>query len=104
MLPARIWNEILVFGADGQFQRRFGSKGREPGQFNGDAIALDGAGRVYVCDFFHLQVFTPNGQLVRVMDWDSALGWANAMTFDQQGNLWVVTDKPQVVKLEVGNP
>lgn len=61
-------SQVLVYDAGFRFKRKFGSKGREKGQFEaiGD-IATDGNGRIYVTDpsGIPVQVFDRNGNFLR---------------------------------------
>ena len=55
---------MFKFGPDGRFLNRFGSKGREAGEFTApDAIAVDSKGRVYVADFGTIKIFDTNGRV-----------------------------------------
>jgi peptidylamidoglycolate lyase len=55
---------VVKFAADGRYEMEWGTKGNGPGQFNlPHGIAVDGTGRVYVCDRTNsrLQIFDPKG-------------------------------------------
>ena len=55
---------VFKFGPDGKYINRFGGEGKEAGQLSSPTgIAVDGQGRVYVCDLGRgVQVFDGNGR------------------------------------------
>lgn len=55
---------VFKFGPDGKYINRFGGEGEGAGQLRSpDGIAVDGQGRVYVCDIGRaIQVFDANGR------------------------------------------
>jgi peptidylamidoglycolate lyase len=58
---------VVKFDPTGRYEFEWGGKGSEPGQFNlPHGVAVDGRGRVYVCDRSNsrLQVFDPRGQFL----------------------------------------
>ncbi len=58
---------VVKFDAAGRYEFEWGGKGGEPGQFNlPHGIAVDGRGRVIVCDRSNarLQVFDPRGKFL----------------------------------------
>jgi peptidylamidoglycolate lyase len=60
-------SRVLKFAADGRFSLQWGTKGKEPGQFDlPHGIALDAAGRVYVVDRqnVRVQVFDSEGKFL----------------------------------------
>jgi len=60
-------NRVLKFAADGTFLYSWGTKGKDPGQFDlPHGIALDAAGRVFVVDRLNarVQVFDGKGNLL----------------------------------------
>jgi sugar lactone lactonase YvrE len=79
---------------DGKFVNRFGSDGDENGQFHAPSeIAIDGFGRVFVSDINGIQVFSPDG---RYLDRFRVEGYAFGLVFNDQNDLYVVTNKPEV--------
>jgi peptidylamidoglycolate lyase len=61
-------SRVLKFAADGKFLFQWGTKGKEPGQFDlPHGIALDAAGRVFVVDRQNarVQVFDSTGRYLR---------------------------------------
>ena len=61
-------SRVLKFAADGKFLFQWGTKGKEPGQFDlPHGIALDAAGRVFVVDRQNarVQVFDSAGRYLR---------------------------------------
>ncbi|HEX4931701.1 MAG TPA: SMP-30/gluconolactonase/LRE family protein [Gemmatimonadaceae bacterium] len=104
---------VVVFHADtGQVLRRLGDqdgggrRGDAPGQFYFPTyLTLDEGSNVYVCDTlnFRIQVFTPDGALVRLIgeagDGPGTLNKAKGLAFDGFGNLYVVDSGHGVVQL-----
>jgi ribosomal protein L7/L12/sugar lactone lactonase YvrE len=90
---------IYKYAPDGQLLARFGSEGDEPGQFRAPStIAVDGQGRIYVSDFKGIQVFATDG---RYLGQFGVQGFAYGMDFTDQGELWVVTNKPQATEYKI---
>ncbi len=90
---------IYKYAPDGQLLARFGSEGDNPGQFEAPGtIAVDGQGRIYVSDFKGIQVFATDG---RYLGQFNLQGFAFGMDFTDQGELWVVTNKPQATKFKM---
>jgi outer membrane protein assembly factor BamB len=88
-------NAVFKFGPDGKFLTRFGSQGQQPGQFSaGDAIAVDGKGRVFVSDSKGIQVFDADGRYLTVF---RAEGPASGMVFNDKNELFVVA-RTKVIK------
>ena len=63
-----------------------------------NAIAVDNQGRIYVSDFKGIQVFDPTGRYLNLIDVPGAVF---GMAFDDQNNLYVVTNTPRVIKLAI---
>jgi sugar lactone lactonase YvrE len=85
---------VFQYGLDGKFVNRFGSDGDENGQFHAPSeIAIDGFGRVFVSDINGIQVFSPDG---RYLDRFRVEGYAFGLVFNDQNDLYVVTNKPEV--------
>lgn len=92
-------NAVIRYAPDGRLLGRFGSSGDEPGQFRApSAIAVDGQGRIYVSDIRGIQVFANDG---RYLDKIEVEGYAFALAFDQQGNLWAATNRPRIFKYHI---
>ncbi len=90
---------VFKFGPDGRYNSRWGSAGEERGQLRAPrAIAVDGRGRVYVSDFNGIQVFENDGRFVRRI---SVPGAAFGLAFGPQGELFVVTNTPRVLRYSV---
>jgi len=93
-------SSVLKYAPDGRLLTRFGSEGEEKGQFDFPrAIAVDGQGRIYVSDNNGIKVFTPDGRYLD--EFNVPGGVAFGIEFDNQGNLWAVTNQPKVLKFRV---
>jgi len=89
---------VFKFGPDGRFLNRFGSKGKEAGEFTApDAIAVDGKGRIYVADFGTIKIFDSNG---RYLDEIRAGGAVSGMVFNDNNELFVAA-RTKVTKFKV---
>ena len=102
-------HRIVGFDADGNEVARFGGRGTDPGQFNFPvAVAVDGAGRLFVSDSmnFRVQVLEPDGRFVRAFggpgtgpgDFDKAKGIA----LDSAGHIYVVEGLHDVIHVYDG--
>ncbi|MEP6911588.1 MAG: hypothetical protein ABI923_02470 [bacterium] len=88
-------NAVFKFGRDGKFLTRFGSQGRQPGQISaGDAIAVDGKGRVFVSDSKGVQVFDSDGRYLTIFKPE---GVASGMVFNDKNELFIVA-RNKVIK------
>lgn len=66
-------NEVFKFSPAGRFLTRWGSRGEGKGQFRSvEDIAVDGQGRVYVCEVNRIQVFDNSGRLLGEIEWQNA--------------------------------
>jgi len=96
-------NEIYRFDTDGNFRDRFGSKGKEPQQFNHpDAMAVDGKGRIFVVDShegYLFKVFDQSGTFLQSLPLPAPLTFPRMILFDVNGNLYVVTNTNQVARV-----
>lgn len=87
---------VFKFTPEGKFVNRFSGPGDQPGQLRAaSSIAVDGKGRVYVCDIKGIQVFDADGRYLTVFKPDAS---AFNMVFNDQNELFVVARK-QVIKL-----
>ncbi len=87
---------IFKFTPEGKFLTRFSGPGDQPGQLRAaSSVAVDGKGRVYVCDIKGIQVFDADGRYLTVLKPDVSLF---AMVFNDKNELFVVARK-QVLKL-----
>jgi len=88
-------NGVFKFAPDGRFLTRFGSHGHQPGQISaGDAVAVDGKGRVFVSDSKGVQVFASDGRYLAVFKPD---GVASGMVFNDKNELFIVA-RTKVIK------
>ena len=65
---------VHCFSAHGQLLHSWGEQGNHYGQFNlPHGIGVDGSGQVYVCDRENsrIQIFSGDGEFLRVWDWVS---------------------------------
>jgi DNA-binding beta-propeller fold protein YncE len=93
---------ILKYSPQGRILARFGSEGDEQGQLRApSAIAVDGQGRIYISDVIGIQVFAPDG---RYLDKFNVEGYAFDIAFNQQGELWAVSNLPRVIQYKIANP
>jgi len=91
-------NSVFKFSSEGKFLTRFGSSGNQPGQISsGDAIAVDGKGRVYVSDMKGVQVFDSEGRYLAVF---KPKGVAFGMVFNDRNEL-LVAARNKVVKFSI---
>jgi sugar lactone lactonase YvrE len=87
---------IFRFSPDGKFVNRFSGPGDQPGQLRAaNGIAVDGKGRVYVCDVKGIQVFDADGRYITVFKPDNM---TFNLVFNDQNELFVVARK-QVIKM-----
>ena len=90
---------IMKYSPQGRLLMRFSSDGDEPGQLRApSAIAVDGQGRIYVSDIQGIQVFASDG---RYLDRFDIEGYAFDMAFNQQGELWAVSNLPKIIKYHI---
>ena len=99
-------NEVCVFELSGRLLRRFGSPGREPGQFNYPTyVFVDNTGRVYVTDSlnFRVQVFDRQGRFLfdigELGDASGYLAVPKGVGVDSFGNIYVVDSRFSVVQV-----
>ncbi len=99
---------VLKYTPDGTYVDQFGGEAKDasvfqPGKFvSPDAIAVDGFGRVYVSDFGTIQVFDSSGSYVNNIGIDK--GAVFGMVFDDQNNLYTITNQSVVTKFRVQAP
>lgn len=87
---------VFRFTSEGKFVNRFSGPGDQPGQIRAaSSIAVDGKGRVYVCDIKGIQVFDADGRYLMVLK--PAVS-SFSMVFNDKNELFVVARK-QVIKL-----
>jgi DNA-binding beta-propeller fold protein YncE len=94
------FNKVVVkLSPSGTLQTRFGSDGREEGQFTApSAIAVDSQGDIYVSDIFGIQVFDSSGRYIARFD---APGPVRDMAFSDDDILHVVTLDQTVVLMQI---
>jgi DNA-binding beta-propeller fold protein YncE/DNA-directed RNA polymerase subunit RPC12/RpoP len=89
---------VFHYSAQGKYINRFGGEGDAPGQLGlgTNSIAIDSQGRIYIADGVDIKVFAPDGRYLDVIHFQDAIF---GMVFDDQDNLFVVTNKPEIQKL-----
>lgn len=98
---------VLKYSPQGNFVNQFGGEAqsgeRQPGKFTSPgAIVVDGYGRIFVGDFFNVQVFDSDGAYLNSIPMDSGVPFGLAL--DDQNNLYVITGNKNVLKYEVQMP
>lgn len=87
---------VFKFTPEGKFVNRFSGPGDQPGQIRApSSVAVDGKGRVYICDIKGIQVFDADGRYLSVLKPDVS---SFSMVFNDKNELFVVARK-QVIKL-----
>lgn len=91
---------VFKFTPEGKFVNRFSGPGDQPGQIRApSSVAVDGKGRVYICDIKGIQVFDSNGRYLTVFKPDVS---AFSMVFNDKNELFVAARK-QVIKLALND-
>lgn len=96
---------VLKYSPDGNYVDQFGGEAKDaatftPGKFvSPESIAVDGYGRIYVADFGSIQVFDSSGTYLN--DITANNGAIFGMLFDDQNNLYTVTNQSVVTKYKV---
>lgn len=91
--------QVYKYDAQGVYTDRFGSSGKQPGQFfNPNKLAVDGQDRVYVLDNDYIHVFDRNGVFLDAFEWDYKLGSPRDIAIDSDGNVYIVTSQARVLK------
>jgi streptogramin lyase/DNA-directed RNA polymerase subunit RPC12/RpoP len=92
-------NQVYQFDPEGNFVDRFGSKGDGPGLLdNPEDLIVDGQGRIYVLDQDGIEVFDNSGTPIKLIP-DDYEGHAFDIKLDVKGNVYIITNAPQVYKL-----
>lgn len=90
---------VVKYAPDGTFTNKFSGEGEEPGQISSAmAIEVDPYGRIFVSDINGINIFDNDGRLIARFQIG---GVAYGMAFDQQGDLWVTTNRTQVVEYRI---
>lgn len=99
---------VLKYSPDGTYVDQFGGEVKDasvfqPGKFvSPESIAVDGYGRIYVADFGGIQVFDSSGVYLNSIDTNN--GAIFGMVFDDQNNLYTITNQSQVTEYRVQAP
>jgi DNA-directed RNA polymerase subunit RPC12/RpoP len=92
-------NQVYQFDPEGNFVDRFGSKGDGPGLLdNPTDLIVDGQSRIYILDQDGIEVFDNSGTPIKLIP-DDYEGHAFDIKLDLQGNVYLITNAPQVYKL-----
>ncbi|MFM8319285.1 MAG: 6-bladed beta-propeller [Chloroflexota bacterium] len=98
----RSQEQVFIFSPEGEFRDRFGSPGDGPGQLDSpDDIAIDGQGRIYISDSNGIQIFDAGGAFIKRLDRDIWPAGLMDLKLDLQGSLYLMSNKPQVLKYTV---
>ena len=101
-------HRVQKFSAGGDFIRAWGVQGSGEGEFQtcsdawgGTDIAVDQDDHVYVADFGNdrIQVFSPDGQFLRMMGQDSGMVSPQGICVDSDGFVYVVGDNNEILQL-----
>ena len=97
---------ILKYSPQGKFVDQFGGEAKDAGQFEPGkfvspmGIAIDGYGRIFVNDFYDLQVFDSTGKYLNDIS-----GGYYGIAFDAQNNLYTTpVEKYDAVKFQIQTP
>jgi DNA-binding beta-propeller fold protein YncE len=94
-------NMAFIYNRDGKYQNKFGGDGEGPGTFQAvGGIAVDNQSRIYVSDIHGIQIFDANG---RYLDSFPISSGARAMTFDLEGNLYILTYQGIVTRFQINH-
>ena len=99
---------VLKYSPQGTYVDQFGGQAKgggltEAGKFTSPrAVAVDGYGRVFVADFFDVQVFDGSGTYLARIDVGNGVPFG--ITVDQQNHVYVVTNQNQVIRYDVQPP
>jgi hypothetical protein len=94
---------VFKFSPEGRYLNRWGSAGEQEGQFSAPgAIAVDRYGRVFVSDYSGVQVFA--GQDGRFLERFTVPGIVFSMAFDEQNDLYLVSDDHKVYHYRLKEP
>jgi outer membrane protein assembly factor BamB/ribosomal protein L7/L12 len=89
---------IFVFSPDGHYVSRFGSQGDAKGQFSSPtSIAVDNLGKIYIADYPGVMIYAGDGRYLNTL---AVNGAVMGMTFDDQNNLYVVSNE-QVLRYKL---
>jgi sugar lactone lactonase YvrE len=89
-VPADYITRIIKFSKDGTFIKEWGKLGTGPGEFrNAHALAIDSAGRLFVCDRGNarLQIFSLDGKFI---DQWPQFGRPSGLYIDKDDKLYVM--------------
>ncbi|MEW6651819.1 MAG: hypothetical protein AB1453_16710, partial [Chloroflexota bacterium] len=94
-LTGAFTDSVYKFSPAGKYLNRWGSAGDGKGMFRAlNTLAVNSQGSVYVSDIHGIQVFDANGLYQRAIQ---IPGVAFGLDFNDQDQLFVVTNTPQVL-------
>ena len=92
-------NKVFKFDAQGQFVDQFGGPGEGEDKLNSPlGIAIDGKGRLFIADTRTLKIYDSSGSFLQAIQLANNLGVPFDLTFDVQGNLYIVTNQNFLLK------
>ena len=91
--------KVFKFDPQGQFTDQFGGAGEgEDKLSNPLGMAMDSKGRLFVADTRTLKIFDSDGSFIQAITIANDLGVPFDLTFDLQGNLYLVTNQNYLLK------
>lgn len=91
---------VVKYGTDGRFLIQFAAPGTNPGQLGSAlSLAIDPKGQVFISDFIGISIFTQEGRFLQRFELPS--GVVYAMSFDRDGDLWVITSENRILELQL---
>jgi DNA-binding beta-propeller fold protein YncE len=92
-------HRVQKFDMNGNYLMQWGTRGSDNGQFKAPmGIALDGAGYVYVADFFNQRIQKFDSSGVYQKEFKSAASYFNGIAIDKVGNIYLTMPAHNVVE------
>lgn len=98
---------VYKYTPDGKFVTKFGSKGKQPGQFDTGVslIAVDNQSNVYVSDWSQLYIFDATGRFLKTIDAFSPIsGGVLSMIITDKNELYAVASGSKIYKILLSAP
>ena len=91
--------KVFKFDPQGRFTDQFGGPGEGEDKLSSPlGMAIDGKGRLFIADSRTLKIFDSNGSFIQAIQLANDLGVPFDLTFDLQGNLYIVTNQNFLLK------